>query len=237
MATNRYCKCVYCGIKFDRDAVPIAVIPPANPNPAATRVRYRYAHKDCYLKEKEKNPSLPDYEIREPISEETPDIFDCPLCGKRFNKKEHEFGILPTGQTACIECVKKDAERPKTDKDILLEYLMKLYEEDYAPPNLVKQANHFINEYHFSYKGIYRALKYFYEVQGHKVNKKQLTIGIVPYVYKQAEIYYYNLMLAIQANKDKKIEEYKPNEEIVRINIPTPKPLQKERAASEWWDD
>lgn len=225
------CKCYYCGVSFDRDIKAIVYVPPKNANPDAKKLRFRYGHKECYLNAKEQGTETRDLEIFEPND----NSIQCYFCRKRLT--EEEAKMLPNGQMACGECFEKDSKSEKSDKTILLEYLMKLFSTEYAPPNTIKQAEQYIKEYHFNYKGIYRALKYFFEVQGHAVDKDKPTIGIVPYMYQQAETYYYKIMLALEANKDKTADDYKPKEQVVKISAPRPQPLYKQRAQSEWWED
>lgn len=231
---SHYCKCIYCGEKFDRDKLATAYIPPKNSNAAATATRYRYAHKDCYLKAKS-NGLVDECEIVDPAAPEATVKSQCFICRKPFRRDE--MVMLPSGQLACKDCAKKDAERPRDDKDIFNEYIMKIYDEEFVPPNILKQANHYIAEYGFTFKGMYRALKYFYEVKGNKVDKSRKTIGIIPYVYKQAEIFFLKIMMAREANKDKIKEDYVGEEKQIAIAPPQPKPLRQEQMKSEWWDD
>ena len=70
-----------------------------------------------------------------------------------------------------------------------------------------------------------KTLIYWYEVKGNSTEKANGGIGIIPFVYKQACDYYYSLYLAISANENKDISEYKP---IVReIVIESPRAFVK----------
>ena len=50
----------------------------------------------------------------------------------------------------------------------------------------------------YSYSGIYKTLKYFFEVRGHPIEKANGGIGIVSWVYKEAYNYWRALWEAQQ---------------------------------------
>lgn len=108
---------------------------------------------------------------------------------------------------------------------------MKLFNITYIDPKVRKQIKTFIDEYHYTYSGIHKALVYHYEIKGGAVEKANGGIGIVPWVYQNAYRYYYALWEAQQKNIDKKVEEYIPT--IKEIVIPTPeRPVKKRKLFS-----
>ena len=98
---------------------------------------------------------------------------------------------------------------------------MELFQVEYLNPRIRKQINQYVNEYKYTYSGILKALKYFYEVKGNSIGKSNGGIGIVPYIYKDSYNYYYDLWLAHQVNEDKEIQQYVPK--VIEIVIPLPK--------------
>ena len=106
------------------------------------------------------------------------------------------------------------------DKEALEKYIMKMFNETYVNARVRKQINTYIADYNYTYSGILKALIYFFEIKGNSIDKANGGIGIVPYVYKDAYNYYYNLWLANQKNNDKIIEEYVPIIKEVRIPVP-----------------
>ena len=62
----------------------------------------------------------------------------------------------------------------------------------------------FHNEFGYSYSGIQKALYYFYEIKHNSIDKANGGISIVPFVYKDAYNYYYDLFMAQQRNENKK---------------------------------
>ena len=82
---------------------------------------------------------------------------------------------------------------------------MKLLGENYINPRVRKQLNQYVEEYNYTYSGMLKALIYFYEVKGNSVEKANGGIGIIPWIYKDAYNYYYNLWMIKQRNEDKNI--------------------------------
>jgi len=54
----------------------------------------------------------------------------------------------------------------------------------------------------YTYTGIQRTLYYFYELQGNKVGEHRKTIGIVPYCYDEAKVFFETAYEASKANAD-----------------------------------
>ena len=81
-------------------------------------------------------------------------------------------------------------------------YIINLYnlKDNYIPQKYQKQLNQYEADYEFSYSGMLKALKYWYEVKKHPLDKTK-GIGIIPYIYKEARDYYYALYLADLQNK------------------------------------
>ena len=65
-----------------------------------------------------------------------------------------------------------------------------------------------------------KALHYFYEIKGGDKSKANGGIGIIPYVYKDAYNYYYNLWLAKQKNSDIEVQLYIPKVKEIVIDRP-----------------
>ena len=94
-----------------------------------------------------------------------------------------------------------------------------------------KQIKDFLAE-GYTASGILKTLIYGYEIKHNDISKAMGGIGIVPYVYKQALDYYYNLYLAEMANVDKDIDEYRPKEIFISIDLP-----KKEKELKLWEDE
>ena len=199
--------CKYCKQKFNRDKEPYIQIPAGS--------SFRYGHAQCYLDAvndgKEKNK----YDIWDPSKSTT-----CFWCHQSIYPDQD--GVIPMPQLENRYVHKHCAEqRPQDDKDELTLYLIKLFDlkEDYILPKYMLQLSNFNKDYNFTYSGMLKALKYWYEIKKHPVDRTR-GIGIIPYVYKQAYDYYYALFIADQANKEKDLNDYIPKDVIVTIKPP-----------------
>lgn len=95
--------------------------------------------------------------------------------------------------------------------------------------------NDYIKEYQYTYSGMLKALIYFYEVKGNNKNKANGGIGIIPFIYKDAYNYYYNLWIIQQSNKDKNVIDYVPK--LKEIKIPIPKKEPRKRSVFTFLDE
>lgn len=209
--------CRICKTKFDRDK--ISYVSPKD------RV---YNHADCYLRERAKDASLPELKIVDPN-----DIVTCHYCKKTFNKQDTEYKQILNNKYAHIKCIELEEKREKTDSEKLDLYIMELFGLDYVTPRIRKQINQYMSEYNYSYTGILKALKYFYEIKKNNIDKSQNGIGIVPYIYNDAFNYYYALWLAQQKNENKEQITYK----IEEIHIPVPQRKLKKRKLFSFLDE
>jgi hypothetical protein len=154
----------------------------------------------------------------------------CAICGKKFNRDSVPCEQVSARRYAHIECI-QNQESTKTqeelDKEALEKYIMDLLKEEYISPRVRKQIKQYIEEYKYSYSGIRKALIYFYEVKGNDKQKANGSIGIVPYIYKEAYNYYYSIWMAQQKNEGKEINNYKP--EVREVRIPVPKARVRKR--------
>ena len=132
----------------------------------------------------------------------------CKLCGKQFDRNAEQAVIagprryahqkcLPTGELVPMENP-IDAELDKLNN-----YIINLLGKDYNAARVKKQIKDF-KEQGMSYSGMLKSLIYFYEVKGNSKEKANGGIGIVPFVYKDAYNYYYDLFMAQQRNENKK---------------------------------
>ena len=132
-------------------------------------------------------------------------------------------------QCAGVTSEEEIIKPPEEDKEKaeLEQYIMKLLGENYINPRVRKQLNQYVEEYNYTYSGMLKALIYFYEVKGNSVEKANGGIGIIPWIYKDAYNYYYNLWMIKQRNEDKNISLYVPQVQEITIPIPQRKPYKK----------
>ena len=132
----------------------------------------------------------------------------CAICGKEFDRnaiqavrhgarRYSHWTCEPDGELVPME----NKIDPELDK--LNNYIINLLGKDYNAARVKKQIKDF-KEQGMSYSGMLKSLIYFYEVKGNSKEKANGGIGIVPFVYKDAYNYYYDLFMAQQRNENKK---------------------------------
>ena len=155
-------------------------------------------------------------------------IVKCVICGEQFNRDKIQAVKISARRYAHHAC-KPDGELvPLEEKDPdlvkLEEYIKALMQEDFIGPRVRKQIKDFQEQYSYSYSGMLKSLIYFYEVKGNsKANADKYGIGIIPYVYKDAYNYYYDLFLAKSRNDNKDITEVTSKVKEITIKLPVVK--------------
>ena len=92
------------------------------------------------------------------------------------------------------------------DKEILFDYIKKIFKTDFVSPVIQKQIKQFVQEYNYSYSGIYKSLTYLIEIKKNPVEKMNGRLTIVPYVYQDAYNYYYSIWAAKEKNKERVVK-------------------------------
>ena len=135
----------------------------------------------------------------------------CLYCGKMLDRNSEPCAKPKGNRYAHQKCYDKhmaSMSQEERDYEELIEYIKHLLGED-LNPRVWKQLKEYKDVYKYSYSGILKTLKWWYDLKGNSVEKANGAIGIVPYVYQQACQYYYALYLAAVANEDKDVEHYK----------------------------
>lgn len=165
-------------------------------------------------------------------------IVKCAICGMSFDANVEPFVKVSSRRYAhqkCSENKEENLSQLEKDKEALDQYIMKLFNITYIDPRIRKQIKQYIEEYHYTYSGILKALVYHYEIKGGDIDKANGALGIVPYVYQKAYNYYYSLWEAQQKNKEKIIEHYIPK--VKEIIIPVPERKIKKRKNFSFLDE
>ena len=99
---------------------------------------------------------------------------------------------------------------------------MKLYNTDHVLPRIKQQIKKYVEEYGYTYSGIMKALIYYYEIKGNKFDfaKTNGGIGIVPFVYQEAQQYFKDLERKQKQIKKAGEKQTKVVEKIIEISIP-----------------
>ena len=182
------------------------------------------------LREAEKDPKYVKKEIIDPTDNVT-----CAYCKKPLSKKDADCVMIGNGKYVHKACQELEEKREKTDREKLEDYIKQLFNMPYIEPRVKAQIKKYVEELNFTYSGIQKALYYYYEIKNGDKSKANGGIGIVPYIYRDAYNYHYNLWLAQQKNKDIEIELYTPK--VKEIVIPLPQRKVKKRPLFTFLDE
>lgn len=148
----------------------------------------------------------------------------CPICKQKFDRDKVPF-VQMGRRYAHQGCA--NLPRMLSDQDVLEEYIKQLFKIEYITPRIKKQINDYVEKYKYSYTGIMRSLKYFYEIKHNSIDKANGSIGIVPWIYQEAYNYYYTIWAAARKNDGRaKVETSS-----LEVVIPSPmrRPFRKKK--------
>lgn len=136
--------------------------------------------------------------IIEKVSKAGGEVPQCRICHGIIDKEKEREGIdwiMPSRNwyyhVKCYNDWKVSSNRSDEDWVLLIYDLIKRdLKGDYNFFLCESQRKRFIKEHQYTNKGMYFALKYFYEVQGNDWTKSHGSIGIIPYIYKEATEYW-----------------------------------------------
>ena len=161
----------------------------------------------------------------------------CPKCGETFDRDIIQAVRINGRRYGHAKCYPDNnnfvplVEKKISEEQKIKNYAKSILKEQYVAARVNKQIKDFLAE-GYTASGILKTLIYWYEIKHNDISKSMGGIGIVPYVYKQALDYYYNLYLAEMANVDKDIDEYRPKEIFIYIDLP-----KKEKELKLWEDE
>ncbi len=128
-------------------------------------------------------------------------IVHCRICNRdidRNTEQENVDWIMPSrNYFYCKSCYDNwKAADTHTDEewiDLIYDLLARDLKVSYDYYMCEAQRKKFITQHHFTNKGIYFTLKYFYELKQGDWSKGNGGIGIVPFIYKEATGYWTDL--------------------------------------------
>lgn len=115
----------------------------------------------------------------------------CLYCGKTFDRNKEpnqKIGRRYVHQ----ECYEENYTESDFYKEQIYNFLKTLYGTNYKYQAIEAQRKSYLKK-GMTNKGIYQSLKYFFEIKKGSLEKTDGRIGIVPYVYDEAEKYYEKL--------------------------------------------
>ena len=144
----------------------------------------------------------------------------CVYCGEIFDRDKEICVEVSPRRYAHATCDKQGTE----DLKELEEYIKKIFCETTVNAKIKKQINDFRKEYGYTYSGILKCLKWWFEIQGNTIDKAMGGIGIVPYIYKEVEKYYYSIYIAQEKNQNKEL-----NNQVIEVVVSPPARDEKKR--------
>lgn len=168
----------------------------------------------------------------------------CSVCGEKFDRDKEQAVRSGARRYAHLKCdpdnpnlVEAEAPKPKTKEKIddgrrlFTDTLQMIFGDDANYSSATKLAKQYMEEYNFTYIGMAKTLEWYYVICKHNKKKANGSIGIVPYVYKQAKDYYAKIEKINQVNANKE----KIQDTVIEIKIQEPK--RTERKIKSFWED
>lgn len=144
-------------------------------------------------------------------------VVTCGGCGLRFDR------VAEKGEFIKSKWYHKGCAEIKRDKMELDAYICKLFNLKAPGPLNNSLVKKYKEQMGYNYKGIRNALKYFYEIKKNTVNKAEERVGIVPYIYTEAQEYF-RTMEEIARRNNKTIEKTK---EEISITLCPAQPIKE----------
>ena len=151
----------------------------------------------------------------------------CPICGVQFYREDEPFVKFKNRyyHQSCYEAHENEKTEEEKERDLLTEYIKKLFNISTLTVKINRQIKDCI-EKGYSYKGIRMTLIYWFEVKGNSIDKANGGIGIVPYTYEQALIYWKSIWEAQQRNQQIQIAKIEIPVREIHIPVPERKPMK-----------
>ena len=218
----RKVKCPVCGEMIERE------------NEYFISYRQRYYHVDCFLQKysnrkediEESLSKMGENErqviIEEKVIPKEPKkiLRKCFYCGKDVDiSNEENFRKPRVNRYAHIECFEKNYNEDDGFIDEIYSYLKNIgMRYDYV--QCEKQRVSYISKMGYTNHGILNALKYFYSIQHGSIANSGNRIGIVPYVYDEAQIFYNELDKTQKRIKKEITKQFEEAHREIEIKLP-----------------
>lgn len=159
----------------------------------------------------------------------------CLYCGKTFDIETEDFIKPNTTRYAHVDCYEKHQQEIQKQQN-LTDYIIKLFDLKTTGPVINKEIKKYKSEYGYTEEGILNALKYFYEIKKGDKSKANEHLGIVPYVYADAQEYFNSIDRINKLNKEI-LKKNKFEYEKETIIIPVPQRKERKRDLFSFLDE
>lgn len=138
-------------------------------------------------------------------------VVKCPWCEERFKKEDTDYEYDEKKRRYFHKECYAEYKKQVDHRDELKKYILNMFDYKGLGPKINSQLKKYTEELNFTYGGILKALKYFYDIKGNSLAKANGGIGIVPYVYEEANNYFNKKELRDKMI-DRRINEFKISE-------------------------
>ena len=107
----------------------------------------------------------------------------CLYCKKQFNRDKEPTKKVSVRRYAHLKCWEDHlANMSQEERDIqnFYDYTKKLFGEEYNYILTKKLAERYVKENNYTYSGMLKTLKWYYEKEGNSIEKSNGSIGIIP---------------------------------------------------------
>ncbi len=154
--------------------------------------------------------------------ETTMALVTCGGCGLKFDRSKENAEFIK-GRWYHPTCAKT-----KHDKMDLDAYICKVFGLKTPGPVNNSLLKKYRDNYGYSYEGMLKALKYFYEVKRQSIDKAEEKIGIIPHIYQDAQDYYFSF----EKRKDKIAGSAIEENTVIEINLSKSQNTKKEASSN-----
>lgn len=147
----------------------------------------------------------------------------CKFCGEIFDRNDPNIEVVQMktryAHKACYEQQNREALQELEDWEDLVKYVSDLLGDDFNFVKTKRLLEKYKTDYKFSYSGMLKALKWFYEINNGSKENAHGAVGILPYIYEEAYKYYFEIY-----QKQQKNAEAAPYQIVTQtITIPSPR--------------
>lgn len=164
----------------------------------------------------------------------------CLYCGEMFDASVTPF-VKPNARRYAHKTCAQSAEENKSqdikDREALERYIKQLFGITSISPKIKKQIDTYKTTNNYSYTGMHKTLKYFFEIKGNSIEKANGGIGIIPYVYDEAFNYWRAIWEAKERNENVKVEQYILPVREIHIVPPQRQPMKHMRKLFTFLDE
>lgn len=165
----------------------------------------------------------------------------CYYCSKMFDRDKEPFvpieGKRRYAHLLCYNRAMSVEKENEENKQQLENYIKELFNYTSLPESVNRQIREYLIEKNYTYKGMLKSLKYFYEIKNGDKEKAYGRIGIIPYVYEDAHNYYLALFEAKEKNEQVVVSDYVLPTRVVCIKNPERSPMVGKRKLFSFLDE